>query len=275
MKPGTPGRSGGRLRGATVLVTGAARGLGAAATRALAAEGARCFLVDVRREELTRLGMELGMEVAGGDPSTGRVIGADLADPAHLRGAVATVTAAARGDLTAFVHCAGVLPEAPIEATGDEDWERTLAVNLTSAFFLIREFAPLLAANGGGSVVLTSSRAGVRGFAGEAAYCASKFGLEGLSQALAAEWQGSGVSANTITPGARIKPTGMTTEAEARLPAAERSWGSADPLGPAFPALALLRGSPTGRRFRADRVAAAVRAHGLPLPESAWDTLPE
>ena len=271
MKPETLDRGAGPLRGATVLVTGAARGLGAAATRALAAEGARCLLVDVLREELT----QLGMEVARGDARTVRLIGADLTDPDHLRGAAATAADAAQGDLAAFVHCAGVLREAPIGSTSDEDWERTLAVNLTSAFFLVRELAPLLAANGGGSVVLTGSRAGIRGFAGEAAYCASKFGLEGLSQALAAEWRGSGVSANTITPGARIKPTGLTTEAEARLPAAERSWGSADPLGPAFSALALLRGSPTGRRFRADRVAAAVREHGLPLPESAWDTLPE
>lgn len=271
MKPETGDRGGGPLRGATVLVTGAARGLGAAATRALAAEGARCLLVDVLREEAT----QLGMEVARGDARTVRLIGADLADPEHLPRAVTLAAEAAQGDLTAFVHCAGVLHEGPVETTSDEQWGRTLAVNLTSAFFLVRELAPLLAANGGGSVVLTSSRAGIRGFAGEAAYCASKFGLEGLSQALAAEWRGSGVSANTITPGARIKPTGLPTEAEARLPAAERFWGSADPLGPAFPALALLRGSPTGRRFRADRVADAVREHGLPLPESAWDTLPE
>ena len=262
---------GGRLRGATVLVTGAARGLGAAATRALAAEGARCLLVDVLREELTRL----ETEVACGDARAVRVIAADLADPDHRHRAAAAAADAAQGDLTAFVHCAGVLHEAPIESTSDADWQRTLAVNLTSAFVLVRELAPLLAANGGGSVVLTSSRAGAEGFPRETAYCASKFGVEGLSRALAAEWGGSGVSANTITPGARIKPTGMTTEAEARRPAAERSWGSAEPLGPAFPALALLRGSPTGCRFRADRVAAAVREHGLPLPDSAWDTLPE
>ena len=271
MKPGTPAGSGGSLRGATVLVTGAARGLGAAATRALAAEGARCLLVDVLRDELIALRTEL----ARGDRPGARLIWTDFADRDFLPGTVEMAQQEAGGDLTAFFHCAGVLREAPIESTSVADWERTLAVNLTSAFVLVRGLAPLLAANGGGSVVLTSSRAGVRGFAGETAYCASKFGIEGLSRALAAEWQGSGVSANTVTPGARIKPTGMTTETESRLPAEARSWGSADPLGPAFSALALLRGSPTGRRFRADRVAAAVRAHGLPLPPAVWDTLPE
>ena len=98
--------------------------------------------------------------------------------------------------------------------------------------------------------------------------------MEGLAKALAEE--GDGVAANTITPGARrIKPTGLSRAEEAALPERERSWGSSAALGPAFAALALLRGAPTGCRFRADRLAAAAARRGLPLGEAAWNTLAE
>lgn len=266
----TPGAGPARpLAGAPVVVTGAARGLGAAAARALAAAGARCVLVDVLEDDLRRL----AREIADGEADTVRPVGADLTDRADLRRVVETTDRVFGGDLTAFVHCAGVLHPEPVPETTDEEWDRTLAVNLTAAFFLLRGFARALEAGSGGSVVLTSSRAGVEGFPREAAYCASKFGVEGLSQAFAAEVRTRRVSVNTITPGARIKPTGMTTEEEARVPPEERAWASADRLGPAFVALALLRGTPTGRRFRADRVAAAVHRHGLPLPKDTWEGL--
>lgn len=260
MTPGEP------LSGARIVVTGAARGLGAAAARALAAAGARCVLVDVLEDDLQRL----AREIADGRPDAAHPIPGDLTDRDCLRRVVETTGEVFGGDLTAFVHCAGVLHPNPVSGTTDEEWDRTLAVNLTAAFFLLRGFAEVLENGDGGSAVLTSSRAGTQGFPREAAYCASKFGIEGLSQAFAAEMQARPVSVNTITPGARIKPTGMTTEEEERLPLEERAWGSADRLGPAFAALALLRGTPTGRRFRADRLTAAVRRHGLPLPENAW-----
>lgn len=258
----------GPLYGARVVVTGAARGLGAAAARSLAAAGARCLLVDVLEDDLQRL----AGEIADGEV---RPVGADLTDRADFRRVVETTGVVFGGDLTAFVHCAGVLHPNPVSDTTDDEWDRTLAVNLTAAFVLLRAFAPALENGGGGSVILTSSRAGAQGFPREAAYCASKFGIEGLSQAFAAEMRARRVSVNTITPGARIKPTGMTTEEEQRLPPEERAWGPADRLGPAFTALALLRGTPTGQRFRADRVAAAVRRHGLPLPKDAWIDLPD
>ncbi len=261
MTPGEP------LAGARIVVTGAARGLGAAAARALAAAGARCVLVDVLEDDLQRL----AREIADGRPDAAHPIPGDLADRDCLRRVVETTGEVFGGDLTAFVHCAGVLHPNPVPETTDEEWDRTLAVNLTAAFFLLRGFAEALETGDGGSAVLTSSRAGTQGFPREAAYCASKFGIEGLSQSFAAELKARRVSVNTITPGARIKPTGMTVEEEERLPPEERAWGSADRLGPAFAALALLRGAPTGRRFRADRLAAAVRRHGLPLPETAWE----
>ena len=247
---------GGALRGKRVLVTGAARGLGASAAAALAAEGAECLQLD-------RLEM---------DPGLGRARRCDLGDRKSTLAAAAFAKQAVAGDLAALVHCAGVLHRAPLGATGDPEWDETLAVNLTSAFLLARALLPELAAGGGGSVVLTSSRAGISGFPGEAAYCASKFGVEGLARALAGEVRSAGISVNTITPGSiRIKPTGLSDEEAAALPAGERGWQSPERLGPAFAALALLRGEPSGRRFEADRLAAVVAVRGLPLPPDAWE----
>ncbi len=263
------------LAGETVVVTGAARGLGASAALALAAAGARCILLD-------RLGRRLGdvadrAEERSAIPAVPLV--GDLADPGDARRSVGWAREAAGGDLAAFVHCAGVLERERVERTGNTAWNRMLAVNLTAAFLFVRALLPALRSGRGGSIVLTSSRAGVEGFAREAAYCASKFGIEGLAQAVAAETAGEAVVANTITPGARIKPTGLSLKKEARLPAAERTWGSSEALGAAFVALAALAlrpdEAPSGRRFRADRVAAAVEQHGAPLPPEAWEGLAE
>ena len=266
---------GGVLAGRVVLVTGAARGLGASAARALAAAGARCVLLDLLEGRLS----ELGREVETLSRSPARVLAGDLEDRAYCRRAAAFAEDAAGGDLAAFVHCAGILERETVETTRDAAWDRTLAVNLSAAFFFLRALLPALRAGGGGSVVLTSSRAGVEGFAAEAAYCASKFGIEGLARAAAADCAGSGVVSNTITPGARIKPTGLSLREEARLAPEDRRWGSSDPLGPAFTALAALagtpEGAPTGQRFRADRVAAAVERLGVPLPPEAWSDLAE
>ena len=209
-------------------------------------------------------------------PDGARTLLADLADRAACLAAAREAARFAARDLGAFVHCAGVLRRASLSATGLAGWDETLAVNLTSAFVFLEKLLPALAAADGGSVVLTSSRAGVSGFANEAAYCASKFGIEGLARALAAEWGARGVAVNTVTPGSRIKPTGMTAAAERDLPPEQRSWGPSEPLGAAFAALGLIRkASVTGQRFRCDIVAARVGALGLPLPSGAWDGLGE
>ncbi len=235
------------LQGTRALVTGAARGLGRSAAQALHEAGAALTLLDCEEEELR-----------SGAPPGAEIIPCDLADRTSVR--------KVSGDFDFLLHCAAALPRKPIEETTEAEWDRTLAVNLTAAFLLLRQSRAR-------SALLVSSRAGVSGFAGETAYCASKFGIEGLAKALAAERPG--VPTNTITPGARIKPTGLSPAAEAALPEAERPWGSSETLGPAFVAFALLAGrrTPTGRRFRADRVAERARRDGLPLTPAAWEDL--
>lgn len=250
------------------MITGAARGLGASAALALGAAGADCLLMD-------RSAVDLGV-TASRVPGGARTLTADLANRADCLRAAESAVHFTAGDLGALVHCAGVLRRGSLRETGDGAWDETLAVNLTSAFLLLRELLPALSAGSGGAVLLTSSNAGVRGFAGETAYCASKFGIEGLARAAAAECAGRGVFVNTLTPGARIKPTGMTRRAERRLAPGQRTWGSSAPLGAAFVALARLDGTGvTGRRFRCDRVAERVKADGLPLAADAWEELAE
>ncbi len=264
------------LRGRRVLVTGAARGLGAAAARELAGEGAACILLDSAEDELQGTVRTLELRGAGPFPA----LLCDLADRQSTLAAAKSAKEASDGDLGCLIHCAGVLRRSPVAEVDDRAWDETLAVNLTAGFLLLRALLPELRAGGGGSVVLTSSRAGVSGFAGESAYCASKFAVEGLAQAAAADLRADRVAVNTITPGARrIKPTGMSEAEEQRIPVSARGWGSAEDLGAAFCALALLpddrfpEGGPTGRRFEADRVADTVHRRGLPLSEEVWAAL--
>ena len=263
-----------RLRGRRVLVTGAARGLGASAAWGLAAEGAECILLDRSGDEL-RATTEAAARQGSG-PFHPLVC--DLASREATLDAAARAREAARGDLTLLVHCAAVFHVRSIEETTDAQWDEMLAVNLAAAFLLVRELLPELRAGDGGSVLLTSSQAAIMGFARETGYCATKFGIEGLAKALAEECGEAGLLANTITPGSRrIKPTGISRAEEAAIPEAERAWGSSEALGPAFVAFALLPEhrdrAPSGRRFEADRVADTVREMGLPLPADAWEEL--
>ena len=263
-----------RLRGRRVLVTGAARGLGASAAWGLAEEGAECILLDRSGDEL-RATVEAA---ARRGPGPFHPLVCDLASREATLEAAARAREAARGDLTLLVHCAAVFHVRSVEETTDAQWEEMLAVNLRSAFLLVRELLPALRAGDGGSVLLTSSQAAIMGFARESVYCATKFGIEGLAKALAEECGEAGVLANTITPGARrIKPTGISRAEEAAIPEAERAWGSSEALGPAFVAFGLLplarEGAPNGRRFEADRVADTVRERGLPLSGDTWKEL--
>ena len=263
-----------RLRGRRVLVAGAARGLGASAAWGLAAEGAECILLDRSRDELRAT-----VEAAGRrGPGPFHPLVCDLASREGTLDAAARAREAARGDLTLLVHCAAVFHVRAVEETTDAQWDEMVAVNLASAFLLVRELLPELLAGAGGSVLLTSSQAAILGFARETGYCATKFGIEGLAKALAEECGEAGLLANTITPGSRrIKPTGISRAEEAAIPEAERAWGSSEALGPAFAAFGVLPDhrdqAPNGCRFEADRVADTVRERGLPLPRVAWAEL--
>ena len=219
------------------MVTGAARGLGRAVAQGFAREQATLHLCDrIASPEI--------------DGATWHDV--DLRDREACRRFVSDVLDRS-GAIDVLVNNAAVLPFATLNATTDDAWDETLSVNLTAPFLLVRGFLPSMKARGG-SIINVSSRAGVLGFEKEVAYCASKFGIEGLTKALAAELSGAPVSVNTITPGLHIKPTMMTLAEESQLPLEEKPWSSADALVPAFVHLALARGEPTGQRFDAKQL---------------------
>jgi 3-oxoacyl-[acyl-carrier protein] reductase len=127
-------------------------------------------------------------------------IEADLGDPAGARNAVAQAADAA-GRLDIVVHCAGITRDAVLWKLSDDAWRDVLRVNLDSAFWLLREAAPILRLTGGDAIVLVSSINAERGKFGQANYAASKAGLLGLARSAARELGAFGIRVNAIAPG--------------------------------------------------------------------------
>jgi len=188
--------------GQTALITGAGSGLGAAIARALASEGAQCVLAGRRLESLQTVAAEI--QSAGG---VVRASVADVSDETQIENLVAH-TIAEFGGIDILVNTAGVFHIAPLAETSTALWDETIMVNLRGAFLLCRAVWPHLQRRGGGQIVNISSMAGVPGhaYAEEAAYCASKFGLNGLTEVLALEGQAHNIRAFAVCPGAVETP---------------------------------------------------------------------
>lgn len=233
------------VQGVDVLVTGSGRGLGRGVAQAMAAAGARVWLVSEVREELEWTASDI--RSAGGEA---HILPVDLGREDARKGLVRTLRGEAR-QLRVIVNNAGVLERQPVAELVADHWRRIMSVNLEAPVFLTRDLLPLLAVEGG-SVINVSSRAGTGAFAQQAAYCASKFGIEAFTRCLALELAGSPISVNTVTPGLPIKPTSLTQRDAERVDAPTRArWRDPVRLGPAFLFLAGLRGQVSGCRFDA------------------------
>jgi NAD(P)-dependent dehydrogenase (short-subunit alcohol dehydrogenase family) len=180
------------------LVTGASRGIGAATAEALGAVGARVVLAARDREALEAVAQ--GINEAGGQAL------AVPTDVARREGVEELFAAVERvGPLAALVCAAAVLTPARFEETTSEVWEQTLAVNLTGAFLCCRAAFGAMRAESGGRIVNIASLSGVYAtekFPGLAAYNVSKYGVIGLTEAIAVEGREHGISAICISPGA-------------------------------------------------------------------------
>lgn len=191
----------GRLDGKVALVTGGARGMGAAHARRLVAEGARVVVGDVLGEE--------GARVAAGLGDAARFVPLDVTRPGDWEAAVATATSAF-GGLGVLVNNAGILRYGRIEDMALEDFTRVLEVNLVGQWLGVRSVIGPMREAGGGSIVNVSSTEGFVGAAGLSAYSASKFGVRGLTKAAARELGAYGIRVNSIHPGAIL--TSMVTD---------------------------------------------------------------
>ena len=174
--------------GAVALVTGAASGLGAAVAAALAAGGRRVAGLDLRSSS----GVDLAVEV-------------DVTDATAVATAVARVEDEL-GPVRELVTAAGIYEMAPVEAIDDARWERMLRVNVCGTATVCAAVLSRMVARGRGAVVTVSSDLGVGGSEGDAHYATSKGAIVGLTRALAVEVGGSGVSVNSVAPGAADTP---------------------------------------------------------------------
>ena len=183
----------GKLSGKVALITGAASGIGASAAQLFAEEGAKVFLVDIDKKALE---------------STTRTIGSELAD--HMVANVAdenqaeryvSATVARFGGIDAALLNAGIEGEvSPITDCSNDLFDKVIAVNLRGVWLGLKHIMPAMANQGGGSIVITSSIAGVRGRPGIAPYVASKHAVIGLMRCAALEGAEQGIRVNTVNP---------------------------------------------------------------------------
>jgi NAD(P)-dependent dehydrogenase (short-subunit alcohol dehydrogenase family) len=182
------------LEGRVALVTGAARGLGNAISRALAHAGAHVALGlrDVKT----------GGELAGAIEDMGRralPLQMDMTHLDQIGGSVAD-TVAHFGRLDILVNNAGVAPENPAEAVREEDFDLTLAVNLKGTFFASQAAGRVMIGQGQGRIINVGSQAGFVALPGESIYCMTKAAISHLTRCLAVEWGRHNITVNAIAP---------------------------------------------------------------------------
>lgn len=177
-----------------VLVTGGGRGIGRAIAHRLAQEGARVVVCARTAGELEQVAAEI-TELGG----EGSAVVMDLAEPESIRTGLARALAQLQG-LDLLVNNAGLFKVAPLAELPLEHWEAMLRVNLTGPFVLTQAALPALLESRG-CVLNVSSEAGRQGYPGSSGYCASKYGLRGMGDALREEVSAAGVRVLTLYPG--------------------------------------------------------------------------
>jgi NAD(P)-dependent dehydrogenase (short-subunit alcohol dehydrogenase family) len=183
------------LTGRVAVVTGGSSGIGEEMARALALAGAQVVLVARDAARLSEAADQ--MKAAGGEVAW---VSADLALRACVDRA-ADEAVAAFGPPDILVNCAGVNVRPPLSSLTVEDWDVTMAVNLTAPFLLGQRFGPSMAARGFGRIINVTSQQAQRAFANSGGYGASKGGLASLTRSQSEAWAASGVCCNSVCPG--------------------------------------------------------------------------
>lgn len=184
------------LRGSVVIVTGATRGMGRAISTRLAASGARVALVARTGAALRDTEREIG--AAGGEAAS---FVADISDGPSVEAMVQGVLGRF-GRIDVLVNCAFWGPPGSLEQTDEAFWDRTLDSCLKGPYLCTRAVHPTMRAQGGGAIVNIGSQAGKIGEDNRTAYCAAKWGLEGLTAALQIELLKDDIKVHLISPGA-------------------------------------------------------------------------
>ena len=231
-----------RLEGKTVLITGAAAGIGAAATRLFATQGAQVFASDRDATKLQQLDAIDGVHTSVLDVSNTEQIAAGIA---HY------------GDLDILFNCAGIVHNGNLLECSKQDWDQAFAVNVTSMYYLIQAFLPGMIKRGGGSIInMASVASSIAGVPNRFAYSASKAAVIGLTKSVAADYVADGIRCNAICPGTVDTPSLAGRINQAEDPVAARA--------------EFMARQPSGRLGTADEIAAL--ALYLASDESAYTT---
>jgi 3alpha(or 20beta)-hydroxysteroid dehydrogenase len=189
--------TGTRLAGKVALVSGGARGMGAAFTRAMVAQGAEVVVGDVLDAEGEALAAELGAAVT--------YVHLDVTDRAQWAAAVA-IAVQRHGRLNVLVNNAGIVNFGPIDVYSPEQWDAVIAVNLTGVFNGISAAVEALVSAAPSSIINISSTAGLQGYTALSGYTAAKHGVRGLTKSVALDLGARGVRCNSVHPGMVATP---------------------------------------------------------------------
>ncbi|MGF6886140.1 3alpha(or 20beta)-hydroxysteroid dehydrogenase [Nocardia sp. GAS34] len=193
----------GRVQGRTVIVTGGARGMGAAFARRLVAEGASVLITDVLADEGKAVAAELG--------SAAEFMAHDVTDEAAWQAVVACAEEAF-GPVSGLVNNAGIVHVDPIENLAEADYRRVIDVNQVGVFLGMKSVVPSMRRAGSGSIVNISSIGGIISFSNILGYVASKWAVRGMTKAAAQEFGPLGIRVNSVHPGVVI--TEMTADSQ-------------------------------------------------------------
>ncbi len=215
-----------KLARRVAVITGAAAGIGEASARLLAREGARLVLVDVDGSSLEKLAEELEQQ-----STIVLEIEGDVSVPAVCRSVIER-TMRQFGRLDILFNNAGIVLNGSLVECTEDDWQRTMDVNLKSMYLLSRHAIPIMQHQGGGVVVNMSSIAGVAGVVNRGAYSVSKAAVVGLTKSLAMDFVKDGIRVNCICPATVDTPSLRRRIASAPNPEeARRAFIARQPMG--------------------------------------------
>lgn len=197
-----------RLKGKIAIISGGATGMGGASSRLFAAEGAAVAVIDRNKEAGEAVVAEINE--AGGKAV---FAAADVADEAQVNSAVASVTSALGPANVLFNHAGTIIIKPFLDITLDE-WEWLMGINVRSMFLMTKAVLPGMLAQGGGSIVCTSSISAVAATPMETAYNTSKGACHMFARSIAVEYRDKGIRCNAVCPGFVKTPHGLREVAE-------------------------------------------------------------